>query len=196
MTYQRFIPHDELYHYGVKGMKWGQRKTAQYHDAQAARHISAMKNSKTAIGRYYHNNRAMGHEWKSGVKRQAAKEHGLKKVGTLTFGAGNMANGLRAAGNYYDRAAQYKRTNYGKTKMQSKAFNARSYAKGYQGVHNSNSLSTRMLANNRLQYNTKLKTNVGRDTNSFNVALANAVPVGKMVGAIRDTNYYMRNRKR
>ena len=63
----------ELYHYGVKGMKWGVRKAAQAHEARtAARDKARQEKVKTAVTKY--KDAAQAHE-----ARTAARVKGVSR---------------------------------------------------------------------------------------------------------------------
>ena len=91
---------NELYHYGVKGMKWGKRK-ASYYDAKAQSHASAIATSKTRLGKNYHNYRAFRNEIKSG-ERKGSNGNILKKLDNK-YGHGASARIYDAGSKYYER---------------------------------------------------------------------------------------------
>lgn len=158
---------NELYHYGVKGQKWGVRRyqnedgslteagkkrylktglrefpgSADSALQAMGRHIEKIGSSKTRLGKNYHNSRALWNEYKA-LKRddltEALAEGSYKgthrKAWSVRKGSFSAANRSSAWSHYYNRKAEYVKTNLAKHLNEARAFNFGSMAKRYTDI--------------------------------------------------------------
>lgn len=189
-----FYSEDELYHHGVKGMKWGKRK-ASYYDAKSKAHASAIATSKTRLGKNYHNWRAYRNELRSADKRaveKLGKGNILKDIDSM-YGHGATARAQGASSNYYSRKASYTKTRLGTSRAKALAYNNKTAAAANTRLHNSKSL---------VQYGTNfvdsianrsIKTWSGRTTTTGKKMVDDILTAG-VLSTVQDIGYY-RNSK-
>lgn len=184
---------DELYHYGVLGMKWGNRKGASYYEGKAQKSISKMNYSGTRLGKNLHNYAAFRNELRANQKKaQAGETRVLRKIDNR-YGHGAMAANQKAAANYYNRAASY---NIGKkkTRYQSYAYNNASAAKANESLHNAKSVRDFGKKYVDAMFNRKIKTVAGRTTTTGKAMVDNLLTFG-IGGKIKDIQYRRSQRK-
>lgn len=189
-----FYSYDELYHYGVPGMKWGKRK-ASYYEAKSNAHASAIANSKTRLGKSYHNYRAYRNEVKAGDRKTmdtVGKGSILKDIDNV-YGHGATARAQSAASKYYDRKSGYTKTRLGTTMAKSAAYNQKTAAAANTRLHNSKNLSEYGSNFVNAVANRSVKTWSGRTTTTGKQMVDNYL-TGGMIGTIADYNYYAKNK--
>lgn len=151
---KKVIYTDELMHFGVKGMKWGHRKTAQQ---RADYHISKI-GSSSGIRRAYHNQRAYANELKALKKRQLKSDRTvLQKAGTRLGGSGYSSYHQKAASNYYDRRSKYAKNVKKANRDRNRAYNYDSLSKANAKVHNSKSVSSYVKNSMEATFKTPMK---------------------------------------
>lgn len=195
-----FIGEDELYHYGVVGMKWGVRK-ASYYDAKNRDHVSKMSTSKSRLGKEYHNYRAYRNEVKSGAKKatDSLRNQGFSSVKKIlgaidnVYGHGALSRAQSASANYYDRQAAYAKTRLQKTRSKSAAFNSRTTAILNQRLHDSKNLKEYGKTYVNALVNKPVKTWSGRTTTNGKQFVDRMLAFG-VVGTIKDISYYTKHR--
>lgn len=197
---------NELYHYGIPGMRWGHRKaqpasgsnskpkrgSEEYYRDKAGRAIAKISTSKTRLGKDINNYRAFGYE--ANANRAANKitsksEKGLIKKLDTRYGHGANAAGQNASANYYSRKAEYSKTRLGKSINNSKAFNERSWAKTNEKLHASKNLKDYGSNFVKSFSNTPVKTWSGRTTTNGKQVVDQLLTVGIM-GTVKDIGYY------
>lgn len=186
---------NELYHYGVKGMKWGKRK-ADYYDAKASSHASKVATSKTRLGKSYHNYRAYRNEVKSGdqkVRNNAGGTGGLLKKIDNYYGHGANARYQNAASKYYDRKSTYTKTDLGTSMAKANAYNLKNAAAANTRLHNSKNLREYGTNYVNAVANRSIKTWSGRTTTTGKQFLDNYF-TGGMIGTVQDVKYYTKKR--
>lgn len=185
---------DELYHYGVVGMKWGKRK-ASYYDEKARSHASAIANSKTRLGKSYHNYRAYRNEVKAADKKageQLGKGSILKDYDSA-YGHGANARIQKAASNYYDRKSKYTKTVLGTSMAKANAYNLKTAAEANSRLHNSKNL--KQYGENFVNgmFNRSIKTWSGRTTTTGKQMVDNLL-TGGLIGTAQDVSIYREKR--
>lgn len=195
---------NELYHYGVKGMKWGVHRAdrmasqvlANHHANRAKYHESKIATSKTRLGKNYHNYRAFRNEVKSGNKQVRADRGGegniLKKADNI-YGHGSLSRRQNAASNYYNRKGDYARTNLGGAMAKASAYNLKTAADANARLHNSKKLSE--YASNYIDSvaNRSIKTWSGRTTTTGK-NMVDRMLTGGMIGLAQDIGHYSNKR--
>lgn len=185
---------DELMHYGIKGMKWGVRRSADYYQGKANRAAAKIGTSKTRLGKSIQNNIAYTNEVRANrMKTMAKNEKNIIKKIDNVYGHGSLADRQKAASNYFERKATYQKTKYGKTQAEAAAFNTKSAAKANEKLHNSNSL--KQYGKNYVDAiaNRPIKTWSGRTTTTGERAVDNML-TGGFGGFVQDVDYY-KNKK-
>lgn len=190
----RFYSRDELCHYGVPGMKWGQRK-ASYYEAKSRDHAAAIANSKTRLGKSYHNYRAYRNEVKAGNRKtmeSLGKGSILKDIDNV-YGHGANARAQTAASKYYDRKSGYTKTRLGTTMAKSAAYNNQTAAAANKRLHNSKSLNEYGTNYVNAFANRSIKTWSGRTTTTGKQMVDNLL-TGGVIGTVADYTHYAKTK--
>lgn len=190
-----FLSEDELYHYGVIGMKWGKKK-ASYYEEKSKAHAAAIANSKTRLGKSYHNLRAYQTELRA-LDKKAGEKLGkgsiLKDIDSA-YGHGATARQQKANANYYDRKATYTKSRLGTTMAKANAYNSKTAATANARLHNSKNLKEYGTNFVDSLANRSIKTWSGRTTTTGK-KMVDDMLTGGMIGFASDVRYYKNSKK-
>ena len=205
---------DYLYHHGVKGMKWGVRKkrettgssksnkpklfSEEYHRQKADKAIDKIKYRRSRLGKAMANETAYLHERSANLKareKQNANEKNILKRLDNRYGHGANAAQQKAAENYFNRQADYRKSRYFKQQSESAAYNSKTAAAANEKLHDSSSLKEYGKNYVDAIANRKIKTWSGRTTTTGEQFVDNYLTSG-WGGTIKDYQYYYGNRKK
>lgn len=190
---------NELYHYGVKGMRWGHRKTvygalSNHYQKRANKAIAKIGTSKTRLGKRIQNSKAYRNEYKANKYKSLSKDASIKnRYSNSVYGRQNLINRQTAASNYYSRQAGYSKTRFGKTVAESASFNNKQWAKANQSIRNSKNVKEYGQNYVNAMFKTPVKTWSGRTISSGKHTVENMLPY---IGTVRDIQYYRATRKK
>lgn len=186
---------NELYHYGVPGMRWGHRK-ASYYDEKSRSHASKIGTAKTRLGKSYHNYRAYRNEVKAGDQRNFEslnKQKGILKKIDSVYGHGATARDQAAASKYYDRKSGYTKTRLGTTMAKSASYNNKTAAEMNTKLHDSKTLQQYGSRFVDGMFNRSIKTWSGRTTTTGEKYI-DEVLTGGLITAMSDHAYYAKTK--
>lgn len=188
-TYERYTNSDELYHYGVPGMKWGKRKKLEeYYRNKSTSAVSKMNSSKTRLGKSINNFKAYTSEAKANSIHAQKSEKGIGKKIDNIYGHGASAATQKAASKYYARAASNAKSQRKKTKLQSYSYNQTTAAKANESLHNAKGARDYGKKFVDAMLNRKIKTAAGRTTTTGKAMVDRMLTLG-IGGKIKDAKY-------
>lgn len=196
---------DELYHYGVLGMRWGVRKNkyGEYSSKAAASQMKADA-AKTKFGKHVHGDRAKDFKYMAETSKAMSKSTGLKGRIKAKYGfEANQRYGETQASKLDVRAKDSK-LKINRAAASANAYNIRSAAASMKKVHNEKTFNNKVkkLLTESLR-DRPIETIGGRhitsgkrlvDTIIMNVGDSIVPPVGSAYGLYQEFKGYSKNR--
>lgn len=190
---------NELYHYGVKGMKWGERRFQAKQSAYSSKirkYNDKAKASKTGIGARY--NIAKANQYKN-LKDLSSAYKNANSIGKkLSVAAGNKRAEIlsKNASNAYAQMKNTTKNERAKRKFDAYSYNNKSKSKYYKAAQHKNlgerfvagSVFDKQLRNMPIQMISGRKTTVGK--RYLDITLT-----GGIGGAIADAKYKKKKKK-
>lgn len=175
---------DELYHYGVKGMKWGIRKAEKY-EAKSKKWAEKEAKAKTNFGRNRAGGKRISYKYAAKGERAAASAPDRKSRRQERYGAEATVRQNEALAEIHAMKASRATKEKTRTKYTSQAYNANSMAQHYKKVsRHSKSTIKRIIYSSKHIMKTPLRTMKGKSTTYgkefAKVMLASAVQVATL----------------
>lgn len=165
MNYYISNPHpDELYHYGVKGMKWGIRRAEKY-EAKSRKWADKEAKARTDFGRNRAGTKRISYKYAAIGERAAASASDKKSRRQQKYGAEATVRSNEALSEMHAMRASRAKNEKKRTRYASQAYNASSMAQHYRKVSkHSKSTIKRTLYSSKHIMKTPMKTLKGKNT--------------------------------
>lgn len=180
----------ELYHYGVKGMKWGVRKA--YQDANnAIADVYKRRAAKRETGFRTRYNLARENQFRDNADRskRVAQAKGIRNKVSEAVGYKNASAVMKNRSEMYSKMENATKGKLGKARYKQAAANAKEVSKYYKKVSN-DSIGDRIVRNffDKDRVNMPYHRLSGRTTTRGKQAVDNIL-TGGLYGAIKDIQY-------
>lgn len=181
----------ELYHYGVKGMKWGHRK-AQYYETKAGRLQGKVDTKRTSYGKISAQNKASTYQYRADRARSIADAKGIRGKYEAGYGHTAAAQRMRAQEKMNKQQSSYAKSRLGKQIFDVSAQNSAHLATYHEKVVNSKNAGERFVNQYIGIYKTPI-TNLSGRTTTRGKAIAESMIPG--LSQVRDIKYLMDKKK-
>lgn len=187
MTYETS---DELYHYGVLGMRWGHRK-ASYYDKRADTNAKKVANRKTHVGKMAAANREATNRYYAQRRRDINNSKSLREKYNAAYGYQAQSSQAKAQSKMDLKGAQMAKTKLFKQGYKVKSMNSK-YRSDYATKVNNSKTTGERIANKYMGVLKMPYTSYTGRTTSTGKALAEYA-LG--YGYILDAAYLNKNKK-
>ena len=161
---------DELYHYGVPGMRWGHRKVyaaeSNAYTKRANKWEARSNKSKTRLGKAFSEDREAYNRAKATTAKSMSKDNSIRNVISNTYGHKGLAATQEAQSKSFEKSAQRAKTKYGTEVNKAKAYNSKSWAESNRKIANSKNGKEYVKNLGNAIMNTPVKTWSGRQISS------------------------------
>ncbi len=140
----RIIYGDELYHYGVPGMKWGHRKPEERYAARSERWARRESRAKTTLGKNFAGSMRIHNKYnaeEAKATRKNVSSGNVKGVLRQKYGAEGFARSQKREAELYKMKADRSRTKLGKKVNSNLSYNAAQRAAHWEKVAGSSDSS-------------------------------------------------------
>ena len=215
MEYYRYCYSTELYHHGIKGMKWGVRRfqredgsrtslglrREQRLNERADKAQLKADNANTRFGRVRYGLKANRLRYKADRKKSIRESTSFGEKFSNKYGYKSAARRNEYASKGYKIKAKNARTKLGRAYNSAASYNTESASRAYKTASKKVGLTNKIAYKNLTLYGTRsIETIGGRHVNAgsyaVNAILSNAVPT---IGSIYSLGYqfkgYSKNRK-
>lgn len=181
---------DELLHYGVKGMRWGVRKSGYYENRMEVNTRKADK-AKTSYGKARALNRAEINKYYADRKKRIEGAKGIKDTWVQKHGNADAAKSIKAYSNIEMNNARASKTKLFRQSHKVNAMNNAEGAKYRQKIANAKGVKNKAKVAIKEYGNIKLTTLSGR-SRKVGQAIGEALIPG--LTTMRDLRYYVNNK--
>jgi len=163
MEYRIVYP-DELYHYGVKGMKWGVRK-AQKYELKEDKWAHKEEKRRTRFGKNLATKKKLSYRLAKENQRAVNSSKTLRSKAQNKYGMEADARDNKHTAEYYSTKAQRSKSVRGKIRNESRAFNLNQAGRVRSNVAKSTkSTMKRSIRYTKQIWNTPYKTIRGKNS--------------------------------
>lgn len=181
---------NELYHYGVKGMRWGVRKKS-YYDARVEANMAKAKNAKTSYGKARALNRAEINKYYADRAKRRDSAKTLKDEFLVDHGNDDAVKAMKAYTNIEKNNARASKTKLMRQYHKVNAMNNEEGTKVREAMRDAKGLKNKGKAAVTGMANMKVTSLAGR-TRSVGMAIVEDMTG---LGTLRDIGYYMDHKK-
>ena len=181
---------DELYHYGVMGMRWGHRK-AEYYDKRADINRRKSNKAKTSIGKNFYENLSSTNQNYADRRRDIKNSKGIINKAKAAYGHRNSYRTQNNQSQMNYRQAKNAKTKLFKQMYKVKSMNSKSSSNYHKRIDQSKNLGQRFVNKYIKAWSTEYTKYSGRTT-TIGMMFVDAIIPG--LGTMKDLDY-MRKHK-
>lgn len=183
----RYVREDELYHYGVPGMKWGVRKQQMY-EKRSAKYASKVGRSKTRLGKQFNLTQQYNNKIKADRQARINNSSGIVNKYKSTFGLNALSKDEKTRSEFFKNKAQYGITKRGRQDSLVESFNRNSRSNYLKKIANSKGFINKAEMYCRGYVDMPIKRLSGRTTTLGKDAVSTMLTFG-ILPAVQDYKY-------
>lgn len=188
---QNYANYDELYHYGVKGMRWGIRKKS-YYDSRVEANLRKAENAKTSYGKARALNRAEINKYYADRARRRSNVKTVKDAFLVDHGNADAVKAMKAYTNIEKNNARASKTKLMRQVHKVNAMNNEEATKVREAMRDAKGIKNKGKAYINGMLNMKTANISGRRA-TIGERMAESMIPG--LGLMRDVEYYRKHKK-